>query len=214
MNKQIRLVIVDDHPIVIQGLRSVFMNNAHITIIADFNLGKDLTDFMATNQVDLVLLDGMLRDGNGIDLCRKIKMISTDTYVLAFSHTNERSIITQMLHQGASGYLLKNTSVEELTHCIYKTLNGEVTFSKAVKEVLARPASGDLKRVPELTKREKEVLGLIAEGKTTTLMAKQLFVSPLTIESHRRNLLQKFEAKNVASLIHLASGQGLFGSTV
>ena len=114
----------------------------------------------------------------------------------------------QMLQNGASGYLLKNVSVQELTSCIYEALNGEVAFSKAVKEILARPSANDLKGIPQLTKREKEVLQLIAEGKTTALMAKHLFVSPLTIETHRRNLLQKFEVKNVASLIKIAADQG------
>jgi DNA-binding CsgD family transcriptional regulator len=102
--------------------------------------------------------------------------------------------------------------VQELTNCIYEALNRQVAFSKAVKEILARPSANDLKGIPQLTKREKEVLQLIAEGKTTALMAKHLFVSPLTIETHRRNLLQKFEVKNVASLIKIAADHGLLKS--
>jgi DNA-binding NarL/FixJ family response regulator len=113
-------------------------------------------------------------------------------------------MIMQMLQNGATGYLLKNISSEELTACIYEALSGHITFSKAVKEIMARPSVNDLKGIAQLTKREKEILQLIADGKTTATMAQELNLSPLTIETHRKNLLQKFEVKNVASLIKAA----------
>ncbi|ETZ21897.1 response regulator transcription factor [Pedobacter sp. V48] len=209
MNRKITLAIVDDHPIVVQGLQMILTNNSEINVTGCFTSGSDFIEFLKNNEVDIVLLDVMLPDGNGMDLCKEIKSISPNICVLALSNHSERSIVMQMLQNGASGYLLKNVSVQELTSCIYDALNGEVAFSKAVKEILARPSANDLKGIPQLTKREKEVLQLIAEGKTTALMAKHLFVSPLTIETHRRNLLQKFEVKNVASLIKIAADQGL-----
>jgi DNA-binding NarL/FixJ family response regulator len=208
MNRKITLAIVDDHPIVVQGLQMILTNNSDINVTGCFTSGSDFIGFLKSNEVDIVLLDVMLPDGNGMDICKEIKSVSPNTCVLALSNHSERSIVMQMLQNGASGYLLKNVSVQELTSCIYEALNGEVAFSKAVKEILARPSANDLKGIPQLTKREKEVLQLIAEGKTTALMAKHLFVSPLTIETHRRNLLQKFEVKNVASLIKIAADQG------
>ncbi|MEJ2905240.1 response regulator transcription factor [Pedobacter panaciterrae] len=212
MNRKISLAIVDDHPIVVQGLQMILTNNSDINVTGCFTSGSDFIEFLKNNEVDIVLLDIMLPDSNGMDVCKEIKSVSPNTCVLALSNHSERSIVMQMLQNGASGYLLKNVSVQELTNCIYEALNGEVAFSKAVKEILARPSANDLKGIPQLTKREKEVLQLIAEGKTTALMAKHLFVSPLTIETHRRNLLQKFEVKNVASLIKIAADQGLLKS--
>jgi len=212
MNRKISLAIVDDHPIVVQGLQMILTNNSDINVTGCFTSGSDFIEFLKNNEVDIVLLDIMLPDSNGMDVCKEIKSVSPNTCVLALSNHSERSIVMQMLQNGASGYLLKNVSVQELTSCIYEALNGEVAFSKAVKEILARPSANDLKGIPQLTKREKEVLQLIAEGKTTALMAKHLFVSPLTIETHRRNLLQKFEVKNVASLIKIAADQGLLKS--
>jgi DNA-binding NarL/FixJ family response regulator len=212
MHQQRSLAIVDDHPIVIQGLQMLLINNKDIHVMGCFATGNEFVSFLKHNKVDIVLLDVMLPDCNGLDLCKEIKLVAPETCVLALSNHSERSMVMQMLQNGASGYLLKNASVEELLSCIYEALNGEVAFSKAVKEIIARPSVNDLKGIPQLTKREKEVLQLIAEGKTTVVMAKELFVSPLTIETHRRNLLQKFEVKNVAMLIKVAGQHGLLQS--
>lgn len=204
---KIKLVIVDDHPLIIQGLQTLLQSKEDIDVAGCFTTGSDFMIFLKKNRVDIVLLDITLPDANGMDLCREIKLLSPQTYVLALSNHNERSIIMQMLHNGASGYLLKNASGEELSDCIYEALDDQITFSKEVKEIIARPALNELKGIPQLTKREKEILKQIAEGKTTVVIADQLSLSPLTIETHRRNLMQKFEAKNVAELIRMAMQQ-------
>jgi DNA-binding NarL/FixJ family response regulator len=207
--KQTSLAIIDDHPIVIQGLQTLLMEHENINVTASFTSGVSFLSYLKENTVDVVLMDVVLNDVDGLELCKEIKINSPDTCVLALSNQSERNMVMQMMQNGASGYLLKNSSIEELTNCIYEALNGGVTFSKTVMEIITKPTANDLKAIPQLTKREKEVLDLISEGNTTAAMAKQLFVSPLTIESHRRNLLQKFEVKNVASLIKTASQQGL-----
>ena len=204
---KIKLVIVDDHPLIIQGLQTLLQSKEDIEVTGCFTTGADFMTFLKKNRVDIVLLDITLPDANGMDLCREIKLLSPQTYVLALSNHNERSIIMQMLHNGASGYLLKNASSEELSDCIYEALDDQITFSREVKEIIARPALNELKGIPQLTKREKEILKQIAEGKTTVVIADQLSLSPLTIETHRRNLMQKFEAKNVAELIRMAMQQ-------
>jgi DNA-binding NarL/FixJ family response regulator len=204
---KIKLVIVDDHPIIIQGLQTLLQTKDHIEITGSFTNGTDFMDFLKKNTVNIVLLDITLPDANGMDLCREIKVISPQTYVLALSNHNERSIIMQMLQNGASGYLLKNASGEELSDCINEALDDQITFSREVKEIIARPALNELKGIPQLTKREKEILKQVAEGKTTVVIADQLSLSPLTVETHRRNLMQKFEAKNVAELMKMAMQQ-------
>ncbi len=205
----ITLAIVDDHPIVIEGLLKLLDNKEHLRVAGYFTTGAGFMEFMKTCPVDIALLDISLPDINGMDLCKEIKMLSPGTRVLILSNHSERSIIMQALQNGASGYLLKNASSAELTASIQEALNGQITFSKEVKEIIARPTVNELKGLPQLTKREKEILLLISEGVTTAGIAEQLSLSPLTIETHRRNLLQKFEVKNVAALIKIAVQQGL-----
>jgi DNA-binding NarL/FixJ family response regulator len=203
------LVIVDDHPVVIEGVQKLLENKPGIQVAGSFTTGGSFMDFMKHNKVDIVLLDIALPDMSGMDLCKEIKRMWPETCVLALSNHSERSIIMQMLQNGASGYLLKNASAGELIACINEALDGKVTFSNEVKEIIARPSVQALRDIPQLTKREKEILHLISEGITTAGIATQLSLSPLTIETHRRNLLQKFEVKNVAALIKIAVQQGL-----
>ncbi|SHM86035.1 response regulator transcription factor [Chitinophaga sp. CF418] len=198
------LAIVDDHPIVQEGLQKLLVNAPDITIVGCFTTGTDFIRFLKEHAVDIVLLDISLPDVSGIDLCREIKKLWPDTSVLALSNHSERSMVLQMLQHGATGYLLKNISGEELIACINEALNGQVTFSKAVKEIMSRPSVNELKDVPRLTKREKEILQLIADGMTTTDIAGTLHLSPLTVETHRKSLLQKFEVKNVAAMMRAA----------
>ena len=205
----ITLAIVDDHPIVIEGLIKLLDNKDSLRVAGSFTTGASFLDFMKTGQVDIVLLDVSLPDINGMDLCKVIKMQYPTTRVLVLSNHSERSIIMQVLQNGASGYLLKNASSAELMACIQEALGGQIAFSKEVREIIARPSANELKGVPQLTRREKEILHLISEGVTTAGIAAQLSLSPLTIETHRRNLLQKFDVKNVAALIKIAVQQGL-----
>jgi len=203
------LAMVDDHLIVLEGLQKLLLRAQHIVITGSFTTGADLLAFLKKQQPDVVLLDINLPDANGIDLCREIKKASPQTLVLALSNHNERSMILQMLQNGASGYLLKNISGEELIACIDEAVNGQIAFSQAVKEIMSRPSANELKGIPKLTKREKEILQLIADGQTTPDIAASLHLSPLTVETHRKSLLQKFEVKNVAALIRTAVEQKL-----
>jgi len=203
--RKVTLVIVDDHPIVIQGLKTLLADEKRIDITGSFTTGSAVISFLRENQVDVILLDIMLPDINGVELCREIKIISPGTCVIALSNHTERSLIMQILQNGAGGYLLKNASIEELISCINKALKGEIAFSKDVEDIIMRPSLNELKGRPQLTKREKQILQLIAAGKTTAVMADELFISPFTIETHRRNLIQKFEVKNAAELVMIAT---------
>ena len=203
------LAIVDDHPIVLEGLQKLLNNVKSIQITGCFTSGMAFMSFLKENKVDVLLLDITLPDANGIELCREVKAISPETHVLALSNHSERSMILQMIQNGATGYLLKNISSEELVACIQEALSGMITFSRGAREIMARPSISELKGSPQLTKREKEILQLIADGKTTPDIAQQLNLSPLTVETHRKNLIQKFQVRNVAALIKVAAQQGL-----
>ena len=209
--KAITIAIVDDHPIVIEGLQKILANDFNINEVKEFTSGNDFVTYLKENKdiIDIVLLDITLSDKSGIEICKEVKTLSPSTRVLAFSNHNERSIIMQMLHNGASGYLLKNSSAAELIAGINEALDGQIVLSKEVKKIIAHPSVNELKTIPPLTKREKESLRMIADGKTSIEIAEELFVSPLTIETHRRNLMQKFDVKNVAALIKIATQQQL-----
>ncbi len=198
------VLIVDDHPIVVEGLRSLLQNKPEVSIAHSFTNGADVLPFLSENDVDVVLLDISLPDISGIDLCRQIKKAHPDTKVLALSNHSEHSMIAQMLQSGASGYLLKNAPADELLKAIEGVTTQKVFLSNEVQKVLLQAYSNTQDAAPLLTRREREVLQWLANGHTTNAIAEGLFISPLTVETHRRNLMQKFEVSNVAALIKKA----------
>ena len=201
----ITIAIVDDHPIVIQGLKQLLSNEKEIRIAAFFVDGNGIISYMKNNEVDVVLLDITLPDSNGIELCKEIKDISPNTSVLMLSNRSERSMIMQSLQNGASGYLLKNASLEELTSCIKQVIFGNIVFCSEVREIISKPVKNEFQGLPKLTKRETQILKMLAEGKTSNKIAEELFLSVLTIDTHRKNILQKCKAKNVAELVTIAT---------
>jgi len=204
-NKTITIAVVDDHPIVIAGLKQLLSGVKGLHIAGCFIDGNGILSFVKTNFVDVILLDITLPDCNGIELCSAIKMASPSTSVLMLSNRSERSMVMQSLQNGASGYLLKNASLEELTNCITEVITGDIVFCNEIKMIIGKPDSRNTPEIPKLTKRESEVLRMMADGKTTPIIAGELCLSPLTIETHRKNIMQKFQAKNVAELILLAT---------
>lgn len=202
-NEKINIAIVDDHPIVIEGLKMMLNSHPSFNIPETFTSGSEIIAFMGTHKVDIILLDITLPDANGTDLCREIKKTSPNTAVIMFSNRSERSIIMQSIQNGASGYLLKNTSIDELVICIKGALSGDIVFCNETKQIISRPSQNDLP-IPRLTKREKQILQLVAQGKTSNMIAEELFLSPLTVDTHRKNLLQKFQARNSTELVNQA----------
>ncbi|MFW0718312.1 response regulator [Pedobacter sp. N23S346] len=202
--------IVDDHPIVIEGLKNMLKNEPNIEVVGGFQNGAEILSYLETGNVDLILLDITLPDMNGMELCLEIKKKYRSVIVLILSNRTERSIVVQTIQNGASGYLLKNSSLDELRLCIAEAVKGSICYSKEVMEILSRPSRNELIAAPRLTKREKQILELIAQGKTSQTIGEELFLSPLTIDTHRKNLLQKFQVRNVAELIMSANRQHLF----
>lgn len=200
--EQIKVIVVDDHPVVLQGFEFILQNADPIQLVGKFANANSMKSYLQKNSVDVVLLDINLPDSNGIDECAKIKKHNEDVLVIAISNINEYSIIQRMLNAGASGYFLKNASAEEVISGIYNVVNGQTVFSSGIESIMKNHQSGDL---PIITRREKEVLSLLASGLSSVEIGDKIFISPLTVESHRRNLLQKFKVNNVAALIHKAT---------
>lgn len=209
MDKIYNLAIVDDHPIVIEGLKILLSNIETIKVVECFNSGKSLFEYYDLDKVDILLLDIFLPDSNGIDICLKIKKQYPKIIILAMSSQSERSIIFQMIKNGANGYLLKSASLDEFRNCINKSIRGQLAFSYEVMVIIDQPNLSDLKTIPRLTLREREILQLIKKGKSSQEIADTLFLSFLTIQTHRRNMLIKFQVKNIIELMNFVSENGL-----
>lgn len=204
MGEFIKIAIVDDHPIVINGLITLLSKSKNFKIETTFTKGIDFLEYLKSNTIDLVLLDIFLPDINGIDLCKLVKKSYPKIIVLGISSQSERSIVLQMIQNGANGYLLKSTGLNEFHNCILKAIEGEIVFSDEVKQIISKPEAADLRPIPRLTNKEKEIVILLSEGKSTQEIADVLFLSHFTVQTHRRNLLQKLQVKNVAELIQFS----------
>lgn len=201
MKNNISVIIIDDHPIVLQGFSHILQSEDHIELLDSFTSAREGIAYLEKHPVDVVLLDINMPDMNGIEACEKVSKSHPQSRVIAISNNNENSIIQRMLQSGASGYILKNASADELIQCIRDAVEGRTALSEDVKGILQ---SAKVTSLPKITRRETEILQLLAQGLTSPEIAGKMFVSPLTIETHRRNLIQKFEVSNSAALIHKA----------
>ncbi|MEP6464675.1 MAG: response regulator transcription factor [Parafilimonas sp.] len=203
-NKVIRLIIIDDHPLVHEGLQHILQQHADIEVLASCITATEALTFLQEQFADLILLDINLPDINGIDLCKTIKKLYPHIKILALSNHNERLMITKILQNGASGYILKNASSKELIQAIKDVMDDKLVMNDEVQKILAT-SNRSLSETPHITRRETEILKCIAAGLTTAQTAEKLFISPLTVETHRRNLMQKFEVNNAPELVHVAT---------
>lgn len=209
IQKKIKIAILDDHPLIIEGLNLLFSKLDEYEVVVGFKSSVDLFDYDHLNSIDVLLLDVFLADNNGIDVCLRITKKYPKITVLGMSSQSERSIVLQMIKNGARGYLLKTANLNEFVYCIKNALNGTVVFSKEVEKLMNKAQFDDLKSIPRLTRREKEILKLLIEGKSTQEISDELFLSFLTTQTHRRNLLNKFKVKNVAELVSYTLKNGL-----
>ncbi|MBZ4043434.1 response regulator transcription factor [Flavobacterium hibisci] len=196
-----KTVIIDDHPIVISGIEGLLSDLENIEIVQKFQSGTELLDYIENHEVDLILMDIFLPILNGVDLCKIIKQKYPKIIIIGMSSQSERSLVMQFIQNGGNGYILKSASFNEFKDCIYKAIEGEIVFSEEVKTIISQPLSEDLERIPALSRRERDIALLLSQGKSTQEIADDLFLSFLTVQTHRRNILQKYKMKNVAELI-------------
>jgi DNA-binding NarL/FixJ family response regulator len=196
-----RVFIVDDHYMVIEGIRSLLQDEKTIEWMGHAKNAASCLSFLQQQQPDVILMDINLPDKSGIDLCREIKEKYPSIFIIGLSTFNQQSFISKMMDNGASGYILKNASLQELVEAIQLVSAGKTYMSFEAGQTLQRANDHPI----VLTRREKEVLELIAEGLTNHETAARLFVSTSTIDTHRKNLLAKFDVKNTASLIKMAT---------
>ena len=204
----IRVFIVDDHPVVAEGIHSLLATEKEIEWAGHALTAKDCIDYIEKEDIDVLLMDINLPDKSGIDLCGEVKRIKPKIMILALSTLNQPSYINKMLANGASGYILKNSSKEELLEAVRSVANGEKYISDEATQII-KHAAHKRTDVPFLTRREKEILALIAEGLTTSEIAEKIFVSHWTVDGHRKSIMIKLNVKNTASLVKYAYENGL-----
>lgn len=197
----ISVFIVDDHYMVIEGIRSLLQNEKNIEWVGHATNAASCLAFLKEQQPDVMLMDINLPDKSGIDLCKEVKEKYPFVFIVGLSTFNQQSFIQKMMDNGASGYVLKNATQEELTDAIMTVVKGKTYLSEEASQTLRKKDAAAI----VLTRREKEVLGLIADGMTNNIIAQKLFIHPSTVDTHRKNLLAKLEAKNTASLVRIAT---------
>jgi len=199
----IRIFIVDDHPVVIEGIHSLLQNEKGIEWAGQAMNAASCLGFFVNNTADVILMDISMPGMDGIELCALMKETYPGIFILGLSTFNQGLYIKKMMENGASGYILKNSTKEELLKAIHTVTGGGIFFSGEAGEALKEHQKSTT-QLPGLSPREKEILGLIAEGYTNPQIAEKIFLSSFTVDSHRKNLLAKLNVKNTASLIRLA----------
>lgn len=205
----IKVAITDDHPLLLEGLKNILGNSNTIDVINCFKSVSEMNAGLAKQAVDILLLDINLVDTNSIELIKPLKKKYKNLQIIMLSVHNELPVINSTLTEGALGYIQKNASVSEILEGITTVYSGERFLCSQTKLVLEKKSADGLNQVPKLTRREKEILAEAAKGLTTNQMAEKLFISPHTVESHRKNLIEKFQTSNLSSAIKLAIEYGL-----
>jgi len=201
----ISVFIVDDHYMVIEGIRSLLQNEKEIEWTGHATNATSCMAYLQTQLPDIILMDINLPDKSGIDLCKEVLDLYPQVHVIGLSTFDQQSFIQKMLDNGASGYVLKNATKDELIEAMQLVMSGRKYLSHEVTLVLRNQGNNQI----VLTRREKEVLELISAGMTNNEIAVKLFISVTTVDTHRKNLLTKFEARNIAALIRIAMSKGM-----
>ncbi len=210
----VRIIIADDHTIVRHGLTKLLQQVTDVEVIAQAQNGHATLELARELSPDIIVMDVGMPDLNGIDATQQILRENPKIKVLALSMHSGRKFVMAMLKAGASGYLLKDCALEELTTALETILSGKIYLSPAITDIVVdsyvrQPAESEQSAFSVLSQREREVLQLMAEGNTTKQIALRLHISPKTVEGHRLRLMSKLDIDNVAQLTKYAIQEGL-----
>jgi len=210
----VKILLVDDHQIMRDGLRSLIEKQPGMEVVAEAENGRTAIKLTRKIKPDVIVMDINMPDMNGIDATRQIVAEFPGTKVVAFSMHSDHQFVVAALKAGVSGYLHKESAFEELARAI-RTVGANQTYLSPkisgflIKDYIVHLSANELSSLPVLTGREREVLQLIAEGRTTRQISEQLYVSVKTVETHRRNIMDKLNIHSIAELTKFAIRQGL-----
>lgn len=203
----LRMMIVDDHQMFIDGVKSLLRKEESLEIIAEANSGHEALQKLEQNEVDFVITDINMPGMSGTELAAKIKQQYPEIKVLVLSMFNEIEIINEILRSEAEGYILKNTGKEELLEAINHIRDDGTFYSNDVVKLMMASTKQTQQRTENqqlLTNREMEILKLVCEEYSTANIAETLFISPRTVETHRKNIMHKTGCKTLVGLIKFA----------
>jgi two-component system, NarL family, nitrate/nitrite response regulator NarL len=206
----INIIIADDHQMVIDGLKALLAHEPDIRIIGEAVNGEDLLDLLRSGTLpDIVVLDINMPGLDGIEAAKEIHRRFPYIRILVLSMYNKPVFIKNLIEVGVAGYILKNTGRDELVAAIHKIAGGHDYFGTEVTRSMMNSFKGKAEMQTQLTKREEEIVKLIAKAFTTAEIAEKLFISTHTVDTHRKNLLSKLNLKNTAAIVNYAIQNGL-----
>ncbi len=214
MSKPVRLLLVDDHPIVRTGLRMLFQSEPDMVVVGEVNGGAEAIEAMQSLHPDVVIMDVAMPGMNGIEATRRIKESNPETAVLALTMHEDEQYFFAMLHAGASGYIPKRAAPDDLVSAIRVVAEGNFFLYSTLarflmKDMAEQTPANSQEKVESLTPRETEVLTYIAEGFTSREIADTLVISVKTVERHRENIMTKLDIHNRVELVKFAIKKGL-----
>jgi len=212
MNR-IKVLLVDDHQIIIDGLKSLLKNSEEIVVAGEANNGREALRIIDLLEIDVVMMDIDMPVLNGIDTLKEIRKQGLAVKVIILSMHNEAGMIKSLINIGANGYLLKSSSQDEVINAIRKVASGNSYFSAEVTLSLLNKTQNSLQdtspQIELLTDRETEIVQLIAEGFSNKEIGNKLFISHRTVDTHRTNIMKKLNVSNIAGLISYAIKNGI-----
>jgi DNA-binding NarL/FixJ family response regulator len=212
--KTVKILIADDHQILREGLKSLLEKQPGFAVVAEAEDGFSAIDGVKKHKPDIAILDIGMPDLNGIEVTRKIRSETAETRVIALSMHADRRFVMGILEAGAKGYLLKDSAFTELVTAVTAVAKGKTYLSPSIAETVVKNSLEKSDRGEQgssvlLSGREREVLQLVAEGKSTKEIAFKLFVSTKTVETHRKQIMDKLNIRTVAGLTKYAIREGL-----
>ena len=210
----VRILIADDHKILREGLKSLLEKQPEFAVVGEAQDGLSAISEAKKHKPDIAILDIGMPDLNGIEVTRRIRSEMAETRVIALSMHADRRFVMGILEAGANGYLLKDSAFAELITAVTAVAKGKMYLSPSIAETVVKNSLEKLDRKDEgssvlLSGREREVLQMIAEGKSTKEIALKLFVSTKTVETHRKQIMDKLNIRTVAGLTKYAIREGL-----
>jgi DNA-binding NarL/FixJ family response regulator len=209
----ITVLLADDHPIVRQGLRHLLEGNSEINVIGEAGDGIETIHLIKTLRPDVLVVDMMMPGVNGIEVLRQSKKLSPETHIIVLSMHSANAYVVEALNLGAEGYVLKETGPGELINAIHTVLHGDRYLSdKLIERLEATGRNADdapLDAYQTLTTREREILQLTAEGRSSSEIGEVLSISPRTVEVHRGKIMKKLALHNMTDLIRYAFKRGI-----
>jgi len=201
MNK-INIIIADDHPVLRMGLKAMFETDLKINVIAEAKNGLELLEKVKHLNPHIILLDYFFGDENGARITQLLKQNKPRVKVLAYSYSSEPIIIQKSLKAGAAGFVSKSEPLSLLVEGIYNVMAGKQYFSPSIQEIINTLQSTTEHKLQELTQREFEIMEYVAKEYSNKEIGAKLFISPRTVETHKRNIMQKLKLKNSVGLVN------------